>query len=119
MTKRKASAEEIGEIWPDRLYRVNLSPAIFGYGPQATREKIRNGELPVPFPLSLTSRFEAWTGEQILDHRATMRVFAVEKAEAARAAEKQPQPKHLAQAATKIRKTKLRPPLRQRKSGSA
>jgi hypothetical protein len=64
MTRRKIEVEPIGDIQPDRIYRTTLSSAIFGYGPQATRDKIRNGELPMPFPLSPTSRFEAWTGRQ-------------------------------------------------------
>jgi hypothetical protein len=98
MTKRKASTELIGEIQPDRIYRTTLSPAIFGYGPQATRDKIKSGELPTPFPLSASARFDAWTGKQILDHRARMQALAAEKAEDERAAEKKPQPSALAAA---------------------
>ena len=99
MTKRKV-AESIGEIQSDRIYRTTLSPAIFGYGPQATRDKIRNGELPMPFPLSPTSRFEAWTGAQILEHRARMRALAEAKAKAIAEANKLPrsQPSALAEA---------------------
>ena len=82
MTKRKIEVEPIGDIQPDRIYRTTLSSAIFGYGPQATRNKIRNGELPMPFPLSPTSRFEAWTGRQIIEHRAQMQALAAEKAKA-------------------------------------
>jgi hypothetical protein len=123
MTKRKGNVELIGKIQPDQSYRTTLSPAIFNLGPQATRDKIKNGELPRPFPLSPSSRFEAWTGQQILDHRARMQVLAEEKAAAERAAEKQPQPKALAQAAAKIRKIKLKPPVdkarRQRQRESA
>ena len=82
MTKRKIEAELNGDIQRDRIYRTTLSSAIFGYGPQATRDKIRNGELPMPFPLSPTSRFEAWTGSQIIEHRAQMQALAAEKAKA-------------------------------------
>jgi hypothetical protein len=80
MTKRKVEVALIGDIVPDRIYRTNLSPAIFGYGPQATKDKIESGELPPPFPLSETSRFKAWTGRQIIEHRAKMQALAAEKA---------------------------------------
>jgi hypothetical protein len=39
-----------------------------------------NGGLPMPFPLSPTSRFRAWTGRQIIEHRAQMRALAAERA---------------------------------------
>jgi hypothetical protein len=82
MTRRKIEVGPIGDIQPDRIYRTTLSSAIFGYGPQATSDKIRNGELPMPFPLSPTSRFQAWTGRQIIAHRAQMQALAAEKAKA-------------------------------------
>jgi hypothetical protein len=95
MTRRKIEVELIGDIQPDRIYRTTLSSAIFGYGPQATRDKIRSGDLPMPFPLSPTSRFEAWTGRQIIEHRAQMQALAAEKAKAI-ADSKRPQPRPLA-----------------------
>jgi hypothetical protein len=82
MTRRKTEVALIGDIQPDQIYRTTLSSTVFGYGPQATRDKIRNGELPRPFPLSPTSRFEAWTGRQIIEHRAQMHALAAEKAKA-------------------------------------
>jgi hypothetical protein len=82
MTRRKIEVELTGGIQPVQIYRTTLSSTIFGYGPQATRDKIRNGELPMPFPLSPTSRFEAWTGRQIIEHRAQMQALATEKAKA-------------------------------------
>jgi len=94
MTRRKLEVELNGDIQPDRIYRTTLSPAIFGYGPQATRDKIRNGDLPTPFPLSPTSRFEAWTGRQIIEHRAQMQALAAEKAKAI--ADRRPRPRPLA-----------------------
>jgi hypothetical protein len=81
MTKRKRSELLISEIRPDQIYRTTLSPVLFGYGPQATRDKIRSGELPTPFPLSPSARFEAWTGKQILEHRAQMQALAIERAQ--------------------------------------
>ena len=60
MTKQRSkNAELLGDIEPEKIYRTNLSDQIFGYGPQATREKIRTGELPMPFPLSQSAKFEA------------------------------------------------------------
>jgi hypothetical protein len=106
MTKRKEVIESIRAIIPDQIYRVTLSPAIFGLGSQATRDKIRTGELPLPAPLSPSSRFEAWTGQQILDHRAAMRKQAEEKAKTLRERPPQKQPP------LKIKKMKLRKPAR-------
>jgi hypothetical protein len=106
MTKpRPKSAELIGSIQPDVFYRTNLSPQIFGYGPEATRAKIRSGELPMP--LSASSRFEAWTGQQILKHREDMLKIAVEKSKVERP--KQEQPKGLAEH-QRVKKQKLQPP---------
>jgi hypothetical protein len=107
MTKRKGNTELIGEILPDAIYRTSQSPSIFGYGPQRTKELIRKQELPLPAPLTPSSRFEFWTGAQILAHRANMRKLAEEKAKAERNRPKQEQPKALQ---PKIKKLKLRPP---------
>lgn len=122
MTARKNKVELIGNIKPDQIYRTTLSPAIFGLGPQATVDKVKSGELPPSFPLSASSRFRAWTGQQILDHRAEMQKLATEEAaRAAAVAKDQPpnsQPAGLA-AAQKIKKQKLRPPAKQRQRESA
>jgi hypothetical protein len=118
MTAKRYPPEPIGTIQPDQIYRTTLSQQIFGYGPQATRDKIRNGELPLPHPLSSSARTEAWTGQQILDHRANMKLLAEEKAKAELAADgtKKPQlqPPQLA-AAQKIKKVKLRPPAKRQR----
>jgi hypothetical protein len=103
VTRRKLEVELIGDIQPDQIYRTTLSSTIFGYGPQATRDKIRNGDLPMPFPLSPTSRFEAWTGRQIIEHRAQMQALAAEKVKAI-ADNKRPRPQPRA-----LRKMKKRP----------
>jgi hypothetical protein len=112
MTKRKRNdLVLIGDIQPGQSYRTTLSPVIFGVGWQSMKDKIKAGELPTPFRLSPSSRFEAWTGQQIIDHREKMQKIAVAELEAERAATAavQPQPKALADA-VKIRKQKLRPP---------
>jgi hypothetical protein len=106
MTKRKDSSELIGAILPDQIYRTTLSPAIFGYGTQRTRDLIREQKLPLPAPLTPGSRFEFWTGAQILQHRADMRKLAEEKAKADRARPPQEQPLALQ---PKTKKLKLRP----------
>jgi hypothetical protein len=109
MTARKKTVELIGDIEPQLIYRVTLSPAIFGYGQQRTNELIKNGELPVPFPLSATSTFKAWTGQQILDHRAAMQKQAEANVRGLRERPKQEQPKALQ---PKIKKLRLRKPAR-------
>jgi hypothetical protein len=107
MTKRKVSTELIGEILPDQIYRTTLSPAIFGYGQQRVIDLVEMGELPVPFPLSPSSRFKAWTGQQIIDHRARMKELAAAQLEIERNRPAQPQSPALT---AKIKKMKLRAP---------
>jgi hypothetical protein len=76
MTRRKsAPMEMIEDIKPDRLYRTTLSNQIFGYGQQRTKDLIDAGELPLPFPLSPSSRYRGWLGAQIIEHRACMRLW--------------------------------------------
>jgi len=115
--KRRTERQWLGEIDPAGTYRTTLSEELFGLGPQARADKEKIGELPPSFPLSPSSRFKAWTGQQVLDHRARMKELAEEKAKAELAAAKDrpptPQPKQLA-AAQKIKKLKLRPPAKQR-----
>ena len=104
---RKVSIESIGEILLDRIYRTTLAAMIFGYAPQRARDLEKSGQLPPSFPLSPSSKFRAWTGQQILDHRAEMRKLAEQKAKAERERSPQPQPAALQ---PKIKKLKLRPP---------
>jgi hypothetical protein len=123
MTRPKVNTVLVGNIEPDQIYRTTLYESLFGYGEQATNDKIKSGELPMPFPLSEGGRARAWTGRQILEHRARMQELAAEKAEADRAAAKKrapsPQPAALA-ANQKTRKIKLRPPVaKQRERQSA
>jgi hypothetical protein len=116
MTRRKREIPILGAINPDQLYRTTLSVAIFNLGWQATKNKIKGGELPRPSPIFEGSKYEAWTGQQILDHRRDMRALAEQKAAIDAARPKQSQP-----AAFKRKKLKLRTspsPLRSRKSQS-
>src|SRR3954451_14268027 len=113
MTRRKIVGDPVTEIVPGAVYRVSLGDLIFGFAPEATKQKIRSGELPLPFPLSPSSRVQAWTGQQILEHRSRMQALAAEKLGAERCAYKdrqpQPQPKAFVEAAVKRRKIKLKP----------
>jgi hypothetical protein len=120
MTLPKPVLVEPVKIFPDCVYRTTLSYALFGYGAEQTRKKIRTGELPPPFQSTPTAGFEVWTGQQILDVRAEQQKAAALKLEAAR---KNPPQQKAAFAAVKdkprIRKLKLRPPVakaRQRES---
>jgi hypothetical protein len=104
---RKAVIEPIGEIIPDQIYRTTLAPTIFGYGVNRARDLEKAGELPPSFPLSEFSKYRAWTGQQILDHRSRMKEIAEANAKALRERPKQQQPLALQ---PKIKKQKLRKP---------
>jgi hypothetical protein len=106
-TRKRQRVEMIYDIQPEQIYRTNRSEELFGFGPQVTAEKIKKHELPTPFPLSASSIFKAWTGQQILDHRAAMRKLADQKAEADKLRSKQEQPLALR---GKVKKQKLRKP---------
>jgi hypothetical protein len=107
MTAKRKDAQLIGDIEPDRIYRITQSAALFGYGPQRTIDLIKSGNLPAPYPLSASSRFRAWTGAQIIAHRAKMKEIATLQLQAERARPVQPQPQNLR---PKVKKQKLRPP---------
>jgi hypothetical protein len=89
MTDRKPTP--LAELLRDHIVRKKDGPLYFGYGPTMQEELIKQGKLPMPFPLSEDGRAQGWTGGQILDHIARMQVLAAERLEAARAAEKQRQ----------------------------
>jgi hypothetical protein len=111
VTRRKREIPLLEEIRPDQLYRTTLAPAIFSLGWQACKNKIRSGDLPRPFPLTPGSKYEAWTGQQILDHRRDMQALAEAKAVTDAARPRQSQPagfKKKPVPAPKIKKIKLR-----------
>ena len=109
MTRRKRAVRRmLGEIDPAGFYRKTFSEEIFGLGPQATDDAEEAGAIPLSSPISPSSRFRGWYGQQILDHRAKMQALAAAQLEAKRAEQTAPQPKALA-AAQKIKKQKLRP----------
>ena len=105
MTRRRKDITLIGEIQPDQLYGTQLAPALFNLGWQACKNKIRLGQLPRPAPLNAGSKFEAWTGSQIIAHRQRMRELAEERAAADAIRPKQAQPAALKR---KTKKVKLR-----------
>ncbi len=103
MTRPRKAVHLIGEISPGQFYRTSQSPALFDLGWQATKNKIRSGELPRPMPLNENSKIEGWLGSQIIEHRTRMRALAEERAATNAARPKQSQP-----AALKKKKVKLR-----------
>jgi hypothetical protein len=107
MTQPKPTVVEHVEVHADCVYRTSLSPALFGLGYDQTRRKIISGDLPRPFHPTPTSKFQVWTGQQILDHREEMQKLAEQNA-----GRKNPQPPQLAKVnkrpRKKIKKTKLR-----------
>ena len=113
MTRPKAAVQLLGDINPSQIYPTTQSPAIFGLGWQATKDKIRSGALPRPSPLAPGSNREGWYGHQILEHRAQMQALAEQKAVTDAARPKQEQPpgfKRMAKVAPapKVKKVKLR-----------
>jgi hypothetical protein len=112
MTRPKPTEVEHIEVHADCVYRTSLSPALFGLGYDQTRRKILNGELPPPHRPTPTSKYQVWTGRQIIDHREKMQAIAAKKLQADR--DKPPsQPPQLAavkdRPRKKIKKTKLHP----------
>ena len=105
MTRPKAAIQLIGDINPAQVYPTTQAPAIFGLGWQATRDKIKAGQLPRPSPLTPGSNREGWFGSQILEHRRKMQALAEEKAVADSVRPKQPQPAGFKR---KVKKLKLR-----------
>jgi hypothetical protein len=106
--KRRTERQWLGAIDPAGSYRTTLSEEIFGLGPQRIIDKEKSGELPPSSPLTPSSRFRAWTGQQILDHRAKMQALV---------SPPRPQPKQFA-AAQKIKKQKLRPPAKHQRESA-
>jgi hypothetical protein len=104
MTRPKAAVQLIGDINPSQIYPTTQAPAIFGLGWQATKNKVKAGQLPRPSPLTPGSNREGWFGSQILEHRSRMQTLAAEKAATNAMRPKQPQPAGLKR---KVKKTKL------------
>ena len=108
MKRRTERGQPLGEIDPAKIYRTTLSEELFGLGPQRIIDKVKSGELPPSFPITPSSRFRAWTGQQILDHRAKMQALVIPL---------RPQPQQFA-AAQKIKKQKLRPPAKHQRESA-
>jgi len=110
---KKEKLVPIGPIDPSHVYRTNLSVELFGIGPQRVRDLIRLKRLPTPMQLAGSATAQAWTGQQILDHREKMQKLADEKLESDLARGPRDQPDALVGArkkTNKIKKIKLRPP---------
>jgi predicted DNA-binding transcriptional regulator AlpA len=72
-------SKKTDQLHPNEIVRFNQGPRYFGYKRTALDDKIKAGEIPLPFPLSDDGRAKGWTGQQILDHQAK-RVAAAAKA---------------------------------------
>jgi hypothetical protein len=118
MTRPKAAVQLIGDINPAQVYPTTQAPAIFGLGWQATKNKVKAGQLPRPSPLTPGSNREGWLGSQILEHREKMQALAEAKAVTDAARPKQSQPAGFKKkprppvTAPKVKKIKLRAPSR-------
>jgi hypothetical protein len=104
--------ELMGDIIPSKMYRTTLAPVLFGLGPQTLKAKILAGELPAPVPLTEGSRFEAWLGSQIIEHRERMKLVAEERVKALREAAAAPVQPAAPRKPVKTKKMKLVPPSR-------
>jgi hypothetical protein len=83
-------------------------PKVFGLGLSRLREKIIQGLIPQPIPLTADGRALGWTRQMIREHHEAMARLAAERAKP------QPEPAGLREART-IRKEKLTPPSKNRR----
>ena len=97
---------------PDRPQKYGLY--YFGYEQAAIDILEKKKLLPLSFQLSEGGRARAWTGGQILDHRAEMQKRAEAELAAAKDQPPMPQPKALVNV-RKVKKVKLRRPIKQYK----
>jgi predicted DNA-binding transcriptional regulator AlpA len=67
------------ELHPNQIVRLNEGKKYFGYGPSQLPEKIKNGEVPAPIPLSPSGRAKGWVGSQIIEHQARLLAAAKRK----------------------------------------
>jgi hypothetical protein len=100
---------ELSELRRDQIVRKKYGPFYFGYEQAAIDALEKKKKLPLSFPLSEGGRARAWTGAQILDHRADMQKRAEAELAAAKDQPPMPQPKALADV-HKVKKVKLRRP---------
>lgn len=65
---------------PHQIVRRCDGTKYFGFKHSALELKIRDGEIPLPIPLSEKGRATGWTGQQIIDHHARMMRIAADHA---------------------------------------
>jgi hypothetical protein len=109
MTRRVPADIEKIEIFPDNVYRTTLGYPLIGLGPDQVRKGILDRTLPTPHRPTPNSKYEVWTGQQILDYRAERQRIAAQELEAERK-NPTPQPPQLAKVndRPRPRKVKLR-----------
>jgi hypothetical protein len=121
MTKKSQDVMpvELSQLRRDQIIRKKYGPFYFGYEQAAIAALEKKKKLPLSFLLSEGGRARAWTGAQILDHRAEMQKRA--EAELAAAKDQPPMPQPKALVAAKTKKLKLRAPgaAKQRRRESA
>jgi predicted DNA-binding transcriptional regulator AlpA len=76
-------------IHPDFFYRkAEYGQLVFGYSATQLDEKIKEGEIPAPIPLSDTGRAVGWFARVILNWQAERQAKAAAKTAAAKVAPK-------------------------------
>lgn len=111
MTKKSQDVMpvDLSELRRDQIVRKKYGRFYFGYEQAAIDALEKKKKLPLSFPLSEGGRARAWTGAQILDHRAEMQKRAEAELAAAKDQPPMPQPKALADV-PRVKKIKLRRP---------
>jgi hypothetical protein len=99
---------ELSELRRDQVIRKKWGWFYFGYEQARIDALEKQKKLPRSFPLSEGGRARAWTGAQILDHRAEMQKRAEAELAAAKDQPPMPQPEALVKA--NVKKVKLRRP---------
>jgi predicted DNA-binding transcriptional regulator AlpA len=67
MSKFEKLPEDL-DLDPNQIVRLSQGPKYFGYKHTQQDEKIKDGTLPPPFPLSENGRARGWLGRQIIEH---------------------------------------------------
>jgi predicted DNA-binding transcriptional regulator AlpA len=77
------------DLDPNQIIRKSEGRKYFGFKHSQLDEKIKDGSIPAPFPLSENGRAVGWLGRQIIAHHQK-RLAAAKRREAAAADEQAP-----------------------------
>jgi hypothetical protein len=75
MSKTKSQSEP-RLLDPCQFYRWSEGWKYFGYKSTQLDQKIKDGEIPAPIPLSDSGRASGWTGQMIIDHQRELLIKA-------------------------------------------